>query len=153
VPATHRRGRGTSEQRDRVRGPQTATTCSLRQFRSQTGHQCECRWQYFTLYSRHKLVRFDANDNAEHNGLALGWIWVASDDTWHISPRANYEVFLPGWMWDDVEPEDVDALKDEIRESLARGRERRGNPPLPCEPAQAGTIVSSTNTTMCRTFK
>jgi hypothetical protein len=78
---------------------------------------------------------------------------VASDDTWHISPRANYEVFLPGWMWDDVEPEDVDALKDEIRESLARGRERRGNPPLPCEPAQAGTIVSSTNTTMCRTFK
>lgn len=67
----------------------------------------------------------------QSTGLALGWIWVASDDTWHISPRANDEVFLPGWMRDDVEPEDVDALKDEIRESLAGGRERRGNPPLP----------------------
>ena len=56
---------------------------------------------------------------------------MAYDDTWKISSRANYEAFLPGWMFDDVEPEGVAALKDEIRKSLAGRRDQAGNPPIP----------------------
>jgi hypothetical protein len=69
--------------------------------------ECERRWQYYTDWARRSLARFDADDDGERDGLAVGWIWVASTDTWRIKSRANYEVFLPGRMWEDVEPGDV----------------------------------------------
>lgn len=43
--------------------------------------ECERRRQYYTDWARHSLARFDTDDDAERDGLAVGWIWVASTDT------------------------------------------------------------------------
>jgi hypothetical protein len=61
------------------------------------------------------LARFDPADDAEHNANAVAWWWNPRTDTWLRWPSGNAEVFRFGWVWLEVDPEDVAAAKDSIR--------------------------------------
>jgi hypothetical protein len=78
--------------------------------------ECERSWQYFAD-NPYKLCRFDAADDPYRDPSALGWIWLAHNDTSKICSRATYDVFVPGWMWDECA--DADAARAAIRARLA----------------------------------
>jgi len=74
-------------------------------------------WTYFTD-EPYRLCRFATDDDPERDPSAVGWIWRAHEDTWHVWPRGNFEVFEPGVSyWEHCL--DVDVAKAAIRAWLA----------------------------------
>jgi hypothetical protein len=83
-------------------------------------------WEYWCDYRNgdgtvvpvRDLTRFDPADSAESNAGAMAWRWDEQSDTWHIWPGGNAKAFEFGWGFVPIEPQDLEAAKDSIRQEL-----------------------------------